>query len=289
MKHRTDAGFSLAALIFFATAASILLAAAVPAYVQQARREREEELIFRGEEYMRAIQKYQRKFTVYPPSIDALLETNQLRFLRRAYKDPITDKEFRLISLGPGGTLVGSVMLNQRINNTPLVGGNPPGLGTQGMATSPPPSNADSVRTSPPQQTNNNQAGGPGAFGPGASFGSPSGTAGIVGVASSSEETSIKVYNMRQKYNEWEFLAILGQPGATGTPPPPPPGTGGPGTSGTPGTQTSPITNNGNTLPGIFGNPAGTGQSGRGGGQTNPQPFGFGSPVQGQGNPPVKR
>ena len=53
--HRRDAGFSMAALIFFATAASILAAAAVPAYQMQAKREVEEELIFRGQEYTRAI------------------------------------------------------------------------------------------------------------------------------------------------------------------------------------------------------------------------------------------
>jgi type II secretory pathway pseudopilin PulG len=61
IRRRRDAGFSLAVLIFFATAASILLTAAIPAYQMQARREREEELIFRGEEYMRAIQKFQRR------------------------------------------------------------------------------------------------------------------------------------------------------------------------------------------------------------------------------------
>jgi hypothetical protein len=178
-------------------------------------------------------------------------------------------------------------MMNPGISNTPLVGGNPPGLGTQGMTTSPPPSNADALRTSP-QQANSGPAGASGTFGPGPSFGSPTGTAGIVGVASNSEETSIKVYNMRQKYNEWEFIAILGQP--VSATPPPPPGTGGPGTSGGPGIQNPPITNNGTTSPGIFGNPPGPGQTGRGGGQTNPQPFGFGPPVQGQqGNPPVKR
>ena len=44
MKHRRDAGFSLAALIFFATALSILMAAAVPAYQMQAKRALEEEL-----------------------------------------------------------------------------------------------------------------------------------------------------------------------------------------------------------------------------------------------------
>src|SRR5262245_5065025 len=99
--HRSDSGFSLAALIFFLTAASIFIAAAVPSYQMQARREMEEELIFRGEEYTRAIQKYQRKFAVYPPSIDQLVSTNGLRFLRKAYQDPITGKEFRIITVNP--------------------------------------------------------------------------------------------------------------------------------------------------------------------------------------------
>src|SRR5215467_9525989 len=107
-KHRKDAGFSLAALIFFATAASILAAAAVPAYQMQAKREREKELIFRGEEYTRAIQKYQRKFGVYPSSVDQLVQTNGLRFLRRVYKDPITDKDFRFIRVNPDGSVAGS-------------------------------------------------------------------------------------------------------------------------------------------------------------------------------------
>src|SRR6266566_483643 len=121
-KRRRDAGFSLAALIFFATAASILAAAAVPAYQMQAKREREKELIFRGEEYTRAIQKYQRKFGVNPGSVDQLVQTNGLRFLRRAYKDPITGKDFRLIYINPDGSVTGSTILNQRVNNAPLFG-----------------------------------------------------------------------------------------------------------------------------------------------------------------------
>src|SRR5216117_1452456 len=106
--HRQDAGFSLTAVIFFATAASIFIASAVPAYQMQAKREVEAELIFRGEEYTRAIQKYQRKFGVYPSSVDQLVSTNGLRFLRRAYKDPITGKEFRLLTINPDGSVTGS-------------------------------------------------------------------------------------------------------------------------------------------------------------------------------------
>src|SRR6266853_5442239 len=116
-KHRRDAGFSLAALIFFATAASIFIAAAVPAYQMQAKRELEEELIFRGEEYTRAIQKYQRRFGVYPTSVDQLVSTNGLRFVRRAYKDPINGKDFRLITINPDGSVTGSKIFQQNISN----------------------------------------------------------------------------------------------------------------------------------------------------------------------------
>src|SRR5262249_6260596 len=120
--HRPDAGFSLAAVIFFATAASIFIAAAVPAYQMQAKRELEAELIFRGEEYSRAIQKYQRRFGVYPSSIDQLVSTNGLRFLPRHYVDPITDKEFRLIPINPDGSLSGSKTFTQNINTPSLFG-----------------------------------------------------------------------------------------------------------------------------------------------------------------------
>src|SRR6185503_11927697 len=100
-KHRSDSGFSLAALVFFAAAASIVIAAGVPAYQMQAKRAMEEELLFRGQEYSRAIQKYQRRFGVYPSSVEQLVSTNGLRFIRRAYKDPITGKDFRLITINP--------------------------------------------------------------------------------------------------------------------------------------------------------------------------------------------
>src|SRR5205807_10556777 len=123
-KHRQDAGFSLAALIFFAAAASIVAAAAVPAYQMQAKREREKELLFRGQEYTRAIQKYQRKFGVYPSSIDQLVQTDGLRFVRHVYKDRITGKEFRLIRINPDGSLSGSKVFVQNVNNPQALFGN---------------------------------------------------------------------------------------------------------------------------------------------------------------------
>jgi hypothetical protein len=264
--HQRDSGFSLAAVIFFAAAASILLAAAVPAYQMQAKRELEEELIFRGGEYTRAIQKYQRKFGVYPTSIDQLVSTNGLRFLRRAYKDPITGKDFRLITVNPDGSLNGSKTFMQNMNNQPLFG-NPQNFGGQNSQQPGQGSPQQQGQSSPfgqggplgqsPQQLGQQQntqpnqqfgqqpnqqpgafrsAGGPGGisagtnpFGGTQTQGQPqrglqgtnnafgtSGTStiasgGIIGVGSDSDKDSIKIYNNRQKYDEWEFLAISNQ------------------------------------------------------------------------------
>src|SRR5881396_4020409 len=127
--HRPDAGFSLAALIFFLTAASIFIAAAVPSYQMQAKRELEEELIFRGEEYTRAIQKYQRRLGIYPTSIDQLVETNGLRFVRRAYKDPVTGKDFRVITVNPDGSVNGSKLFTANNSQPLLENGTIPTLG----------------------------------------------------------------------------------------------------------------------------------------------------------------
>ena len=228
IKHRRDAGFSLAALIFFATAVSILLSAAVPAYQMQARREREEELIFRGQEYTRAIQKYQRKFGIYPPSIDALVQTNGLRFVRRLYRDPITGKDFRLISINPDGSVSGSTLFSQRVNNVPLFGANTQIFGQQSASPPPPPAGnrggqppapaGNRGGQPPPQPPGVNRGGQPPPPGNN-NTGVPSVTSGIIGVASDSTESSIMVYNNRQKYNEWEFVAILGQPGQPNAPP----------------------------------------------------------------------
>jgi len=227
---RRDAGFSLAALIFFTTAASIFIAAAVPAYQMQAKREVEEELIFRGEEYVRGIQKYQRKFGIYPTSVDQLVETNGLRFIRRKYKDPVTGKDFRVITVNPDGSVNGSKLFAPN-NSKPLLengaiptfgqpqaqtpGGRPPTPQTPQAPQTPFLSGGGAGQLQPlggrPQTPQTpSPSSGPRGLGGG---NQPTVSGGIIGVASDSDKDSIKVYNKRQKYDEWEFVAILGQGG----------------------------------------------------------------------------
>jgi type II secretory pathway pseudopilin PulG len=90
----TDQGYALAALLVMVSVMAVLLSTAVPAWSTLRQREREAELVFRGEQYARAIAHYQQAFgNAPPPSLDALVTEG---FLRRRYTDPMV----------PGGDFV---------------------------------------------------------------------------------------------------------------------------------------------------------------------------------------
>jgi hypothetical protein len=132
VNRQHEAGFVLATLIFFLTALTVLIAVTVPVYQMQAKRIQEQELMFRGGEYIRAILKFRQKFGAWPPSIDALVETNGVRFLRKRYTDPITGKPFRILTVNADNTINGSVLSkpnNPFQSNNPFQQNNP--FGTQ--------------------------------------------------------------------------------------------------------------------------------------------------------------
>src|ERR1044071_5013782 len=109
MRQR-NAGFAMAALLVGMTIMAVFMTMALPAWKTAMQREKEAELIFRGEQYARAIMLFQRKYAnTFPPNVDILLNEH---FLRRKYKDPMpADGEFQVISAtqqnssqpGPGG------------------------------------------------------------------------------------------------------------------------------------------------------------------------------------------
>src|SRR5205814_7869921 len=53
----------------------------------------------RGVQYSRAIRRYVKKVGRYPSRIEELEDTNNIHFLRRRYKDPITGKDFKLLRM----------------------------------------------------------------------------------------------------------------------------------------------------------------------------------------------
>lgn len=99
-----EAGFAMLVVFLLAAFIGIALYNELPRVVMESQRDREELLIDRGTQYKRAIQVFYRKFSRYPTDLDALDNTNNIRFLRRRYKDPMTgEDEWRLIhAAGPG-------------------------------------------------------------------------------------------------------------------------------------------------------------------------------------------
>jgi len=118
---RNEKGSALLIVFVFAAAIAIMLYKEMPVATFEAQRQKEQLLIDRGNEYKRAVKLYVRKFQTFPPSIEALENTNRMRFLRNRYVDPYTGKaEWRLLHAGPGGIIIDSKIKNA-LNGVPAV------------------------------------------------------------------------------------------------------------------------------------------------------------------------
>jgi len=103
-----EEGFLLLAVVVMVAILLIVLSVAAPIVARQLQREKEIESQHRMNEYVRAIQLYQRKFPgQYPASIKVLENSNNVRFLRHVYVDPLTGKaDYKLIHLGEQKTKI---------------------------------------------------------------------------------------------------------------------------------------------------------------------------------------
>jgi hypothetical protein len=110
-------------LLALVVIASVVVA---PDIITNGRREREEEMIWRGKQYVRGIRLYVRYYqthggaTRFPTSMEDLTKNKVgIRFMRQAYKDPVNavDGSWRMIYVGPNGQLIGS------LKSRPLLGG----------------------------------------------------------------------------------------------------------------------------------------------------------------------
>jgi type II secretory pathway pseudopilin PulG len=83
-------GYTIILLLFVLAAMSIGLMLAVPVWQTQIMREKEEELIFRGKQYVEAIRIYQVKNPgKFPASLEELIDPEE-RCIRKLYPDPMT-------------------------------------------------------------------------------------------------------------------------------------------------------------------------------------------------------
>jgi len=93
-----EAGYMLLAVVVMVALVLIALAVAAPVIAKDLRRDKEVESEHRAEQYVRAIRLYYAKTKSYPPSMEALEKTNNIRFLRHQYVDPLTGKaDWRII------------------------------------------------------------------------------------------------------------------------------------------------------------------------------------------------
>ncbi len=130
-RQKSEEGFILVGLIVAIFLVLLALSVAAPKIAQDLKRDREVEAVRRGDQYVRAVRLYYRKFHTYPGSIEQLEKTNNIRFLRQHYIDPMTGKDdWRLIHVGEAKTTVKGFF------GQPLAGLTP-GLGSAaGMASS---------------------------------------------------------------------------------------------------------------------------------------------------------
>src|SRR5215468_10994805 len=126
MKLRGQHGYAMVALMVAMSIMAIMMTVALPTWHQMAQREKEAELVFRGQQYARAIGLFQRKSGpgVLPPNIDALVEGH---YLRKKYKDPITGDDFDVVQAGATAGTPGAGALDAGTLNA-----NTPGVGTLG-------------------------------------------------------------------------------------------------------------------------------------------------------------
>jgi len=177
---KKQTGYTLLLLMFVIFILSLGLLIAVPVWETQLQREKEEELIFRGRQYVEAIRLFQQQYPgTFPRSLDELLEK---KCLRRLYPDPMAaNGEWDLILIPP----------------SPAGGGrgrpapSSPRRGRPGQTTPSPTSQQISfqkvliVPAALVAKVDNPQ---------------------IIGVVSSSPRKSIKIYYQQKYYNQWLFF-----------------------------------------------------------------------------------
>jgi len=190
------------------------MGAATPGIKTQIQRNRETEMIHRGIQYSRAIKRFYAKFGRYPTSLEQLENTDNIRFLRKEYRDPMAaGGQWRLLH-------VGDVAMNLQ------------SVGIPAPAMTSAPGNAGPVDGQPAfRESPGTQAGSSGTFagtaaGSGAAATSSRATSGIsggasattnngmktidagavIGVVSTSEEQGMHAFNDKSRYSQWYFI-----------------------------------------------------------------------------------
>ncbi len=249
--RNNQGGYALLLVVFLLALVVVGTMSVSLRVLTEGRREKEQEMVWRGKQYTRGIKLYYRKLGRFPTSMDDLVKPKigNLRFMRQAYKDPMNkeDGSWRLIYVGPAGNLIGSLKPPSGGIQMPIPGGQAGGA---------PVSSIGSFGSQPaPAGGIAGQGAAPGAPGaPGTGTGAqgtdttgtgadaqavPTGDlptimgGNIIGIGSKVNHSSLMVYEKAHNYRLFEFIwdpsKDLGVGAAPGSPIGAPTGTGAPG------------------------------------------------------------
>ncbi len=245
VRSRGESGHLLLLVMIGIIIMSIMLGAAVQQWSTVQRRENEEELIFRGNQYVKAIKRYQAEHGgALPTSLEILIEPGprRLRYIRKLFRDPmVPDGKWGILLAHPSGK--GYINPNAP---SPTGEGEIPGLEdlgkglrdsgtdqyqaykTGGRTATGRSSASQSVYPLREESLFDEWAGKESVTAPGQPVGP------IVGVVSLANQTSFRAYRLHENYTEWAFNifedATQGQTQVQTASPVPTPGSGvGPG------------------------------------------------------------
>ncbi len=110
-------GFTYVGLLLLLAIMALWLLVVSQLYQTMQKREKEEELLFVGDQYRRALAAYFASSAGYPKSLDDLLKDPRYpavrRYLRQLYPDPITGKPDWGLVKGPDGAITGVYSLSE--------------------------------------------------------------------------------------------------------------------------------------------------------------------------------
>ncbi len=184
----SDSGYTLVAIVIGMVILAILIMGVAPSVATIMKREREQELLFRGKQYARAIALFQRRYGRFPNELKELYE-NRPRTIRKLWKEPICRcPDWQVIYQ----------------NSPDALPGGQGGTGLPGARPLPTPT--------------------PGVFG---SAGQTKTVGPIVGVRSNVHEEALTEWRGQKFYDEWRFImgdadrdTAFGMGPGVGRPPP---------------------------------------------------------------------
>ena len=212
-------GYILISLMLFLALLAIAALAVFPKIKFQADRDREEEMIHRGVAYERGVRRFFRRFGRYPMRIEELQDTNNLRFIRKRYTDPLNvvdgkEQDFKIVHIGdvqinlgtgpsvgvpingaPGVTL--PPQQTQQAPPTTNPGASSTGSGGAAISVTPQTDSGASDSSSSSSSTGSSTSGFNGqTFG-----GGP-----MLGVVSASKRKTIREFCNKNHYKDWFFI-----------------------------------------------------------------------------------